>query len=95
LDGITGSIKTHPQLAYNKKGYNIRAENIKRITEQYYEPENQSKCYKAVWRYHVFPLYGISYRSYLVYVKKAEKKPEAGTNNNGHRQLDIFKDMDF
>ena len=31
-------------MAYNKKGYYLRARLIKEITAQYYEPENHAKC---------------------------------------------------
>lgn len=56
-------------MAYNKKGYYIRARLIQDITAKYYEPENQSKCYKMVWKTHIFPSFGISYRTYLKYCK--------------------------
>lgn len=38
------------------------------VTRQHYEPGNQSKCYKAVWRNHIYPTYGICYRTYLNYI---------------------------
>lgn len=56
-------------MAYNKKGYQQRAWIIQSITSQHYEPENQAKCKKAVWRKHIYPAYGICYRTYLAYLK--------------------------
>lgn len=46
---------------------------ILQITSEYYEPENQAKCYKKVWYYHIYTTFGIGYRSYLKYLKAAEK----------------------
>lgn len=60
-------------MSYNKKGYNLRAMRILQITSEYYEPENQAKCYKKVWYYHIYTTFGIGYRSYLKYLKAAEK----------------------
>lgn len=38
------------------------------ITERYYESGNQARCYKAVWRWHIFPVFKICYRTYLNYL---------------------------
>ena len=35
---------------------------------QHYEVGNQSKCYKAVWRNYIYPMFGISYRTYLNHI---------------------------
>lgn len=56
-------------MAYNKKGYYVRARVIKSIADEYYEKENQAKCHKRVWRKYVYPRFGICYRSYLKYCK--------------------------
>nr|DAN20578.1 MAG TPA: hypothetical protein [Caudoviricetes sp.] len=63
-------------MSYNKKGYYLRARLIKEITKLYYEPENQSKCYKQVWKKHIRDRFGICYRSYLNYLKAEEPKEE-------------------
>lgn len=73
---------------YNKKGYNIRARTIQEITEKHYEPENQAKCYRQVWRKHIYPLLGIGYRSYLRYLK-VETEPEQ--KEEDERQLKLFE----
>ena len=57
-------------MGYNRKGYEIRARQIRKITSIYYEPENQVKCYKQIWKRYIYPLFGISYRSYLRYLNK-------------------------
>lgn len=41
---------------------------IRAITENNYEPGNAQKCYKAVWRRYVYPIYGCCYRTYLNYL---------------------------
>lgn len=38
------------------------------ITHKHYEPGNQSKCYKAVWRNYIRKTMGINYRTYLTYI---------------------------
>ncbi len=74
-------------MAYNKKGYNIRARRMQEITKEHYEPENQSKCYRQVWKKHIFPLFGIGYRSYLRYIKvEVPKEPVI----EDKRQLRLF-----
>lgn len=45
-----------------------RAERIKAITAMRYEPGNQAKCYKAVWRHYIEPEFGICYLTYLRYL---------------------------
>lgn len=51
-------------------GYNIRAEQICKIAAEYYEPGRQDRSYKWVWRYHILPIYGINYRTFLKYMKE-------------------------
>jgi hypothetical protein len=73
-------------MSYNSNGYDVRADNIRRITEQYYEPENLAKCYKSVWSRYIYPLYGISYQSYLKYLKRRKRS----RNKPDDRQLRLF-----
>ena len=55
-----------------------RVKAIRAITEQYYEPGNNSRCYKQVWRRNVYPIYGCCYRTYLNYLGIAvvQDRPE-------------------
>jgi len=71
-------------MAYNKKGYFIRARVIQRIVQQNYEPENQAKCLKSVWRHYVYPQWGIGYRAFLKYTKVESPKE---SNNDNHPTL--------
>lgn len=74
-------------MAYNRKGYNIRARRIQEITAEHYEPENHAKCYKMIWKKHIYPAFGMCYDTYLKYLK-VEVKPE--TKQEDQRQLKLF-----
>lgn len=50
------------------KSTEARAKIIQAITERYYEPGNNQKCYKAVWKRYINPIYPMSYRTYLNYL---------------------------
>lgn len=59
-----------------------RARAIRRITEEHYEPGNQARCYKAVWRKYIYPTFGICYNTYLAYLGvpvPPEQRPAATT----------------
>lgn len=45
-----------------------RARRIKAITAMRYEPGNQARCYKGVWRRFIEPEFGICYLTYLRYL---------------------------
>ncbi len=55
--------------------YRIR--QIVEITRQHYEEGNLSKCYRAVWRRHIEPRFGIDYRTYLRYLNVSDTLPKA------------------
>lgn len=74
-------------MAYNKKGYYIRAKKIQEFTARYYEPERQDRCYKAVWRRWARAEFGFGYRAFLRYLKAAPP-PEAPQANE--KQLSLF-----
>lgn len=42
-----------------------RAKKIRQLTEKYYEQGNNARCYKAVWRKYIYPVYPMCYRTYL------------------------------
>lgn len=50
------------------KNTELRIKNVCDIVQQHYEAGNQSKCYKAVWRYKVYPIYPMCYRTFLNYI---------------------------
>lgn len=46
----------------------LRIKRVCEITQAHYERGNQRKCYKAIWRNHIYPIYPMSYRTYLTYI---------------------------
>ncbi len=66
-----------------------RAERIKAITAMRYEPGNQAKCYKAVWRHWIEPEFGICYLTYLRYLGIS---PDADEDARHDRQPSLFDD---
>ena len=62
---------------------------IKAITEQHYEPGNNRRCYKQVWRHYVFPKYGCCYRTFLNYLGIDPEKEEAKEDTG---QLSLFSE---
>ncbi|MDR2131001.1 MAG: hypothetical protein LBP56_07555 [Odoribacteraceae bacterium] len=68
----------------------LRMEEILSITRERYEPGNQSRCYRAVWRRYIEPRFGICYRTYLAYVKWRPGADEEREENE--RQLKLFED---
>ncbi len=45
-----------------------RIKKVRMIVQRYYEPGNNRYCYKSIWRRYVYPLYPISYRTFLSYL---------------------------
>ncbi len=64
-----------------------RVASIRAITEQHYEIGNNSRCYKWVWRYHVYPAFGCCYRTYLNYLGIPTPPP---VQQEDKRQLSLF-----
>lgn len=50
------------------KNTELRIKNVCAIVREHYEVGNQSKCYKAVWRRYVYPVYPMCYRTFLNYI---------------------------
>lgn len=51
-----------------------RIKKVQEITLQHYEIGNQKRCYRAVWREFVYPIYPMSYKTYLRYINYAIRK---------------------
>lgn len=76
----------------NKKHFNSTLERVKRIrmlTERYYEPGNNARCYKAVWKKYIYPIYPMCYRTYLNYLNVPTPQPPPPTAI----QLELFADI--
>lgn len=48
----------------------LRIQHVCDITRQHYEEGNLSKCYKQVWRRHVYPVYPCCYHTFLSYLRR-------------------------
>lgn len=70
------------------KSTEARAKIIRSITERYYEPDNNAKCYKAVWKKYINPIYPMSYRTYLNYLNIPTDPPAPPLN-----EPNLFGDM--
>lgn len=46
-----------------------RAQRARQIAAQHYEPGNQARSLKQVWRHYARPEMGICYRTFLRYVR--------------------------
>ena len=56
-----------------------------------YEPGDQSRCYKAIWRRRIWPEYGICYKTFLSYLGVAPSELEEEPEPNGDpSQLSLF-----
>lgn len=56
-----------------------RIKKVRAIVNRYYESGNNSRCYKAVWRRYVNPLYPMSYRTFLSYLNVPTPPPDNPT----------------
>ena len=53
-----------------------RIKKVRALTERYYEPGNNQRCYKAVWKKYVNPIYPMCYRTYLNYLNIPTPPPK-------------------
>ena len=51
--------------SYRYKSTMVRAEQVRRLSEEHYEPGNQARSHHAVWRRWIEPQFGICYKTYL------------------------------
>lgn len=64
-------------------------EEIRRLASQLYEEGNQSKCYAAIWRTRIYPLYGVCYHTFLSYIHTPQENP---ASDDDPLQLKLFND---
>lgn len=67
-----------------------RVQLVRKLTERYYEAGNNQKCYKAIWRKYINPIYPMCYRTYLNYLNIPTPPPPAPTP----LQLSLFEFFD-
>ncbi len=77
-----------------RKRYRSTIKRIKEILDivnKEYEPGDQKRCYKAIWRNIVYPRYGICYDTYLSYIGvKPSELEEERAENEDPKQLSLF-----
>ena len=64
----------------------LRIQNVRELAMRHYESGNQAKCFRAVWKYHIYPIYPMCYRTFLNYVNE---QPNAQYEDK--RQLSLFE----
>ena len=66
------------------KSTHDRAKLIQSLTARYYERENNARCYKAVWKKFIYPVYPMCYKTYLNYLNLPPDPPaQEGRRNPG------------
>ena len=60
------------------------------IVNEHYEAGVLKKCYKAVWREHVYPVYPMCYRTFLNYISTPPKELNEAEEAERQRQLSLF-----
>lgn len=68
-----------------------RMKAIVEIVKAEYQPGDQSRCYAAIWRNRILPVYGICYKTFLSYLgvppSELEDDPAEGEDSS---QLSLF-----
>ena len=65
----------------------LRIKKVCEITQQHYESGRQDRCYKAVWRNYVYPVYPMHYRTFLNYINTPLQEEKKDENQN---QMKLF-----
>ena len=76
-----------------KKRYKSTKKRIKAIREivlAEYAPGDQSRCYAAIWRRSVWPVYGICYKTFLSYLGVPPSELEEEPETEDTSQLSLF-----
>lgn len=68
-----------------------RMKDIIAIVNEEYQPGDQNRCYKAIWRRRILPEFGVCYKTLLSYLgvspsELEEEQPEKENTN----QLSLF-----
>lgn len=54
---------------YNKEGLDIRNNNIKLITDLFYESGRHDRSLRWIWINYIYPIFGLTYNRYLQCLK--------------------------
>ncbi|MCQ2250030.1 MAG: hypothetical protein MJZ66_02855 [Bacteroidales bacterium] len=55
-----------------------RAELVKQIVDQHYEPGRQDRCKLWVYRTKILPIFGISLRTFFNYLRLSDESQQTG-----------------
>ena len=66
-------------------------ELVRKLAEAHYEEGNLARCYKQVWRRHVYPVYPMCYRTILNYLHPCR----SAADPTEKAQPTLFDDADF
>jgi len=80
--------------ATQQQNYLLRAKLIYELAIQHYQPENNGKCLKVVWRTKVQPTHGMSYRTFLDYVRAWDRHTGGSGNLKRFARIDDREDGD-
>lgn len=61
---------------------------IQAIVAQWYEPGRQDRCRRWVWRNKIYPVYGISEKTFYMYMQV--DVDSAGVARKDERQMSLF-----
>lgn len=70
-----------------------RMKDIIAIVNEEYQPGDQNRCYKAIWRRRILPEFGVCYKTLLSYLgvspSELEEDPSTGSGTDPG-QLSLF-----
>lgn len=53
-----------------------KMELVRNLAEKFYEPGRQDRCWRQVWKRHIYPVYPMCYRTFLRYIRVSRTKPD-------------------
>lgn len=77
-----------------KRRYHSTKKRIKAIVaivEEEYQPGDQRKCYKAIWRRRIWPEFGVCYATFLSYIGVPPSELEEAPETEDPNQLKLFE----
>ena len=67
-----------------------RIKAITAIVKEEYQPGDNSRCYKAIWRRRIRPVYGVCYKTFLEYLSVPPSELEEDEIQDAPGQLKLF-----
>ncbi len=76
-----------------KKRYKSTKKRMKAIiaiVNEEYQPGDQNRCYKAIWRRRILPEFGVCYKTLLSYLGVSPSELEEQPEKENTNQLSLF-----